>query len=82
MAPVRVTDDEVWQMVAFVKRLGSQGLLEKAPGDASAGQIVYQKRGCATCHRIGREGGNLGPDLTEIGRRRGLKFLTESLVTP
>jgi mono/diheme cytochrome c family protein len=36
MAPVRVTDDEVWQMVGFVKRLGSQGLLEKATGDASA----------------------------------------------
>ena len=82
MAPVRVTDDEVWQMVAFVKRLGSQGLLEKAPGDAAAGRIVYQKRGCAGCHRIGREGGNLGPQLTDIGRRRGLKFLTESLVAP
>ena len=82
MAPVRATDDEVWQMVAFVKRLGSQGLLEKATGDPAAGNVVYQKRGCATCHTIGREGGTLGPDLTEIGRRRGLKFLTESLVTP
>jgi len=82
MAPVRATDDEVWQMVAFVKRLGSQGLLEKAPGDPAAGRTVYQKRACATCHRIGFEGGSLGPDLTDIGRRRGVKFLTESLVTP
>jgi putative heme-binding domain-containing protein len=82
MAPVRVTDDEVWQMVAFVKRLGSQGLLEKAPGDPAAGQQLYAKRGCATCHRIGKDGGSLGPDLTEIGRRRGLTFLTESLVKP
>jgi putative heme-binding domain-containing protein len=82
MAPVRVTDDEVWQMVAFVKRLGSQGLYEKATGDAAAGQLIYQKRGCAGCHRIGNEGGNLGPELTGIGRRRGLKFLTASLVTP
>ena len=82
MAPVRVTDDEVWKMVAFVKRLGSQGLLEKAPGDRDAGRLLYQKRGCATCHSIGRDGGSLGPDLTDIGRRRGLTFLTESLVTP
>ena len=37
MAPVRVSDDEVWRMVAFVKRLGSRGLLEKAPGDPAAG---------------------------------------------
>ena len=82
MGPVRVTDDEVWKMVAFVKRLGSQGLLEKAPGDAAAGRVAYQKYACASCHRIEKDGGNLGPDLTDIGRRRGLKFLTESLVAP
>ena len=82
MAPVRVTDEEVWKMVGFVKRLGAQGLLEKAPGDAAAGKIVYQKSACASCHRVESEGGNLGPDLNDIGRRRGLAFLTESLVTP
>jgi putative heme-binding domain-containing protein len=82
MGPVRATDDEVWKMVAFVKRLGSQGLLEKAPGDPAAGQTVYQKTGCVTCHRIGLQGGSLGPDLTDIGRRRGLKFLAESLAKP
>ena len=32
--------------------------------------------------RIDKDGGNLGPDLTDIGRRRGLKFLAESLVKP
>ena len=82
MAPVRVSDDDVWRMVAFVKGLGSKGLLEKAPGDPAAGRLVYQKSGCATCHRIEAEGGSLGPELTDIGRRRGLKFLAESLVTP
>lgn len=28
------------------------------------------------------EGGALGPDLTDIGRRRGLTFLAESLAKP
>ncbi len=82
MGPVRVTDEEVWKLVGFVKRLGSQGLLEKASGDPSNGRLVYQKSACANCHRIDREGGALGPDLTDIGRRRGLKFLRESLVKP
>jgi|KBSSwiStaDraftv2_1062776.scaffolds.fasta_scaffold03578_8 putative heme-binding domain-containing protein len=82
MAPVRITDDEVWKIVGYVKRLGSQGNLEKAPGDASAGRAVYQKMGCTSCHRIDRDGGNLGPELTDIGRRRGLTFLHESLVKP
>ncbi len=82
MGPVRVTDEEVWKLVAYVKRLGSQGLLEKASGDPAAGRQVYEKSGCASCHSIEKDGGSLGPDLTDIGRRRGLKFLTESLVKP
>ena len=82
MAPVRVSDDDVWRMVGFVKRLGSRGLLEKAPGDAAAGRTVYQKSGCVVCHRVEADGGNLGPELTDIGRRRGVKFLAESLVKP
>lgn len=82
MGPVRVTDDEVWKLVAYVKGLGSQGLLEKAPGNPAAGRQVYEKSGCGSCHRIEKDGGSLGPDLTDIGRRRGLKFLAESLVKP
>jgi putative heme-binding domain-containing protein len=82
MAPVRITDEQVWKVVGFVKRIGSQGLLEKATGNPTAGRAVFQKSGCVNCHRVGQEGGNLGPDLTDIGRRRGLKFLTESLVKP
>ena len=82
MPAVRVSDDEVWKLVGFVKRLGSQGLAEKAPGDADAGKAIYAKSGCAGCHRVGTEGSDLGPDLTDIGRRRGLAFLTESIVKP
>jgi putative heme-binding domain-containing protein len=82
MGPVRATDEEVWKLVAFVKRIGSQGLLEKATGDPEAGHAVYQKSGCGNCHRVGSDGGALGPDLTDIGRRRGLSFLAESLAKP
>jgi putative heme-binding domain-containing protein len=82
MAPVRVTDDEVWKLVGWVKRLGSQGLREKAPGDPAAGEKVFRTMGCMVCHSVKREGGTLGPDLTDVGRRRGLKFLAESLAKP
>lgn len=82
MPAVRVSDDEVWRLVGFVKRLGSQGLAEKAPGDGEAGKAIYAKGGCAACHRIGKDGTDLGPDLTDIGRRRGLKFLEESITKP
>jgi putative heme-binding domain-containing protein len=82
MPASRVTDDEVWRLVGYVKRLGSQGLAEKATGDADAGKAIYARSGCTSCHRIAGKGTDLGPDLTDIGRRRGLKFLGESIVKP
>src|ERR1700676_4787347 len=82
MPAVRVSDDDVWRLVGVVKLIGSQGLKEKAPGNAEAGKVIYAKGGCVACHRIGNNGSDLGPDLTDIGRRRGLAFLEESIVKP
>jgi putative heme-binding domain-containing protein len=83
MPVVRATDDEVWKMVAFVKKLGAGDPREKAPGDAAAGKAVYQgKGGCTACHSIGSDGGSLGPDLDDVGRRRNLDYLVESLLKP
>jgi putative heme-binding domain-containing protein len=83
MGSVRATDDEVWLLVAFVKRLGTQGVPEKASGDKAAGKIVYETKGaCPACHVVDNRGRNLGPELTEIGRRRGLKSLEQSLLKP
>jgi putative heme-binding domain-containing protein len=83
MPAVSATDEEVWMMVAFVKKLGSPGLYETAKGDTAAGRTIYEGKGrCAMCHSIGREGGSLGPDLSDVGRRRTLRYLEESLVTP
>lgn len=83
MPAVTATDDEVWKMTAFVKRLGSPGLFEKATGDAVSGKAVFEERGkCLACHSIGGTGGVLGPDLSDVGRRRTLQYLEESLVNP
>jgi len=83
MPAVRATNDEVWRLVAFVRKIGTAGLAEKAPGDGAAGKLIYEgKGGCVACHSINNVGGSLGPDLNGIGRRRGLKFLEESLTKP
>ena len=83
MPAVRATDEEVWKMVAFVRRLGTAGLREKAVGDAVEGKAIFEgKGGCLACHAVGRDGGNLGPELTEVGRRRNLQYLEESIVKP
>jgi putative heme-binding domain-containing protein len=83
MPAVTATDDEVWMMTAFVKRLGSPGLYEKAAGEARSGRAIFEGRGkCTTCHSVGQNGGSLGPDLTDVGRRRTLQYLEESLLNP
>ena len=82
MGPPRVDeDDDLWRIVAFVQRLGLAPS-EEAPGDPLAGKVVYETIGCASCHIINGEGGTLGPELTAVGRRRGLRFLKESIVNP
>ena len=42
MPAVRATDDEVWRLAAFVKKLGSLVPGEKAPGDTVAGKLVFR----------------------------------------
>jgi putative heme-binding domain-containing protein len=57
---------------------------ELKDGDVSRGRTVFnsQKAACFTCHAIGYLGGNLGPDLTRIGRIRSDRDLAESIVFP
>ena len=53
-------------------------------GDANRGAAVFAaaKSACLSCHRVGQHGGNLGPDLTAIGKERDLRQLIESVFWP
>ena len=52
-------------------------------GDPNRGhELFLHKSGCAACHRVGKQGGLLGPDLTRIGTIRSGRDLLESLVLP
>jgi cytochrome c oxidase cbb3-type subunit 3 len=78
-----LSQPELWKIVAYVRSLATQSAPEKASGDPAAGRVVYEGKGaCAQCHWIDRRGGVLGPDLSEIGLRRSLRFLRESLMDP
>ena len=83
MAGVRnLPDREVWRLVAYVQQLGRQGVNEPITGDATLGAVLYQKSGCAACHTIAGAGGVVGPDLTDIGSRRAIRHLRQSIVDP
>ncbi len=73
---------EIGQVAAYVRTLGR---ISSAPvnGDAARGQQLFAgKGGCLQCHALGLEGGQMGPTLTGIGRRRGPGHLRAKLETP
>ncbi len=55
-----------------------------AGGDPAKGRAVFfgTKVACSGCHRIGAEGGRVGPDLTRIGAVRSGRDLLESILFP
>jgi putative heme-binding domain-containing protein len=81
-AAFNLPDIEIWRIVGHVQRLGRQGSPEQSTGDPAAGAAVYQKNACVTCHTIDGAGGLTGPDLSDIGAKRALRHLRESVVDP
>lgn len=45
-------------------------------------QLFFGKATCATCHTVGPQGGQMGPDLTSIQRDRSAHDLLEAIVYP
>ena len=68
----------VWQLsdlLPALEKLVSGRSLE-------AGRTAFRETGCAQCHRIGSDGGTVGPDLTQIARRLSARELIEAIVEP
>jgi putative heme-binding domain-containing protein len=57
---------------------------ELPAGDVRRGQSVFNsaKAACIQCHRLGYQGGDVGPELTSIGTVRSADDLLEAIVEP
>ena len=53
-------------------------------GDPRVGQQIYGRTqlSCVRCHRIGDQGGEVGPDLSAVGATRDREYLLESICLP
>jgi putative heme-binding domain-containing protein len=71
-----------------VKRLGDaikSAELLKLAGDAARGKELFHKTAgvqCRSCHRIAGDGTELGPDLSQIGKKLDRAKLLESILDP
>jgi putative heme-binding domain-containing protein len=82
MLGARLDGQQVRQVAAWVLTLGQQPPPPIA-GDAGRGEQLYFGKGnCASCHAIKTQGGVSGPDLTEIGLRRGSEYLRKAMLDP
>jgi cytochrome c oxidase cbb3-type subunit III len=77
----RFSEAELEQLVAYVRSLG-EAPPERVPGDAKKGATIYKNQACSACHIVAGEGGNLGPELTEIGILRGAAYLRAAVIAP
>ena len=78
--------------INYPKGPGKQWKLEDAVGlldapladrDFQNGKSMYAATTCIRCHAIGSEGGgNVGPDLTNLGTRFSKKDMLESIINP
>ena len=59
-------------------------LVEKnaAPRNFDAGRRMFSAASCYNCHRLAGEGSSVGPDLTTVGRRFGVRDLMRAIVEP
>ena len=74
--------DDLWRIAAYVRSLG-EVKHEAPPGDAARGRELFlSKGGCTTCHIADGVGTGVGPELTDVGARRGIDYLREALVDP
>lgn len=70
----RVSDPEIWQILAFLRTIAAAPSSAALRGDAANGEKTF-KAMCAACHRVNGVGGRLGPDLSRVGAARSREMM-------
>jgi cytochrome c oxidase cbb3-type subunit III len=83
MPAASLSEEQTWQVVAFVRSLTAPAIENVASGDPKAGgELFWGKAGCGGCHRIQGRGGSLGPDLSNVAAMRALPQIRDAVLDP
>lgn len=75
MPKLNLLDEEIRALIAYLKTLGGGDLFtEEAP------KLFIQN--CAVCHRLGKQGAEVGPDLSLIGSARDHVYIRRYIADP
>jgi putative heme-binding domain-containing protein len=83
MPPFALDNADMAGIIAYLRNINSFDAATVKAGDVSRGRAVFDgKGGCAKCHRVGRVGSRVAPDLSDIGAVRSAGSLQRSLLDP
>src|SRR5262245_24828925 len=83
MPPFALDNAEMTGIIAYLRNMNAIDTATVKAGDASRGRAVFEgKGGCTACHRIGRVGSRVAPNLSDIGSQRSPGQLQRTLLDP
>jgi putative heme-binding domain-containing protein len=56
--------------------------LDKERGDPAKGKAIFEKASCSKCHKFGKDGEGVGPDLTTVSKRFKRVDILDSIIYP
>lgn len=71
-------ENTAWKYQELLGFLADEG----AHGDSTRGAMTFEKARCVKCHRFGRRGEGVGPDLSTVSQRFQKREILESIVFP
>lgn len=94
----RLSDAEIKAVIAYLQKIGGvdvtvdipievveekKAVEEKAARPAAnTPQEIIAQFACIACHKVGGQGGQIGPDLSQIGAKRGKEYLRRAILDP
>lgn len=83
MPPFALDNAEMAGITAYLRNMNTFDTASVKAGDAARGRAMFEgKGGCAACHRVGRLGSRVAPNLSDIGSQRSPGSLQRSLLDP
>jgi putative heme-binding domain-containing protein len=83
MPPFALDNAEMAGITAYLRNMNTVDTASVKGGDASRGRAIFEgKGGCVACHRVGRLGSRVAPNLSDIGSQRSPGSLQRSLLDP
>ena len=83
MPPFALDNTDMAGIVAYLRNMNSFDAATVKAGDAARGRALFAGKGnCTSCHRVGRTGSRVAPNLSAIGSVRSAGSLQRSLLDP